>query len=211
MRQIPKISQRWLFLKIHRFVGIIIGILLIIIGTTGSLLVFHNELEAAIHPQLITVVPEGERLSVDAITASVQQADPNAQLEFILLPQQSEESVKVKVNSGDREIAAFVDPYTGAILGWWGFDNIFTHFLLKIRTSLLVGKIGKFIVGACGLLLLILCLTGLALWTGKRRIMRAFKIRWNAPLRLLAYDFHQVSGIVAVLFLVLYHLPKVVR
>ena len=69
-----------------------------------------------------------------------------------MLPQQPEESYKVKVKSGDREIAAFVNPYTGAILGWWGFENIFTHFLLKIHITLLAGKVGETIVGVCGLI-----------------------------------------------------------
>lgn len=198
-----KNSIRSLFLKIHRVIGIFIGILLIIIGTTGSLLVFHDELEAAIDPQLVKVVPEGELLSVDAIAYSVQQADRDAQLQFIMLPKEPEESYKVKLKTGDREIAAFVNPYTGAILGWWGFENIVTHFLLKIHMSLLAGKVGEIIVGICGLFLLILSITGLILWSGWKRLIPAFKIRWKAPLHLLAYDLHQVFGIVAVVFLIL--------
>ena len=51
-------------------------------------------------------------------------------------------------------------------------------------------------------MLLILCITGLTLWSGWKRLIPAFKIRWKAPLRLLAYDLHQISGIVAAIFLV---------
>ena len=196
-------SIRSFFLKTHRIIGIFIGILLIIIGTTGSLLVFHDELEAAVHPQLMKVIPEGERLSIDAIASTIQQADPSAELQFILLPQQPEETYKVKVKSGDREIATFVNPYTGAILGWWGFDSILTHFLLKIHMTLLAGKVGEIIVGICGLFLLILCITGLILWSGWKRPIPAFQVRWQAAKHLLAYDLHQVSGILAVVFLIL--------
>ena len=195
-------SIRSLFLKTHRLIGIFIGILLIIIGTTGSLLVFHDQLEAAVHPQLTHVTPQDKTVSIDAIAKSVKQADPNAELEFILLPQQPEESLKVKTKSGDRELAVFVNPYSGAILGWWGFENISTHFLLKIHMTLLAGKVGEIVVGICGLLLLILCITGLTLWSGWKRLIPAFKIRWKAPLKLLAYDLHQISGIVAAIFLV---------
>ena len=174
-------SLRSLFLKIHRVIGIFIGILLIIIGTTGSLLVFHDRLEAAVHPNLIYVVPEEKPVEIDAIATSVHQADPNAELEFMLLPKDPTESLKVKVKSNNRELAVFANPYTGAILGWWGFDNILTHFLLKIHMTLLAGKVGEIAVGICGLLLLILCLTGLTLWTGWRRLVPAFKIRWKSP------------------------------
>lgn len=197
----PKNSIRQLFLKIHSILGIAIGILLIIICTTGSFLVFHDPLETAVHPQLIKVVPQKKRVSLDAIATSLKQADPDTQIEFMLLPQKPEESFKVKLKSNDREIAVFVNPYTGAILGWWGFNNILTHFLLKIHMTLLAGKVGEIVVGVCGLSLLILCITGLILWSGWKRLIPAFKIRWKAPLRLLAFDLHQVSGIFGVIFL----------
>ena len=51
--------------------------------------------------------------------------------------------------------------------------------LLKIHMTLLAGKVGEIVVGICGLLLLILCLTGLTLWTGWRKLIPDFKIRWN--------------------------------
>ena len=195
-------SHRLLFLKIHRVIGIFIGILLIIIGTTGSLLVFHDRLGAAVYQQLTHVTPQEKTVSIDAIATSVQQADPNAEIEFMLLPKEPTESLKVKVKSSDRELAVFVNPYTGAILGWWGFEDILTHFLLKIHMTLLAGKVGEIVVGICGLLLLILCLTGLTLWTGWRRLMPAFKIRWKSPRHILSFDLHQVSGIIAVVFLI---------
>lgn len=118
-----------------------------------------------------------------------------------MLPQKLEESYKVKVKPNDREIAAFVNPYTGAIFGWWGFDNIVSHFLLKIHMTLLAGKVGEVVVG-CGLFLLILCITGLTLWSGWKRLIPAFKIRWRSPSRILSYDLHQVGGIVAIIFLI---------
>ena len=194
-------SNRSLFLRAHRTLGIFIGILLMIIGTTGSILVFHDEIETALQPQLIKVVPQEKRLSLDAITKSIKQADKDAQIEFMLLPQKPEESLKVKLKSKNREIAVFANPYTGAILGWWGFNSIVTHFLLKIHMTLLAGKVGEIVVGICGLFLLILCITGLRLWSGWRRLIPAFKVRWKAPLRLFAFDLHQVSGILAVVFL----------
>ena len=194
-------SVRSLFLKTHRIIGIFIGILLIIIGTTGSLLVFHDRLEASVHPQLTHVTPQGKAVSIDAIATSVHQADPNGEIEFILLPKEPEESLKVKVKSDERELAVFVNPYTGAILGWWGFENILTHFLLKIHMTLLAGKVGEIVVGICGLFLLILCLTGVTLWSGWKKLIPAFKIRWRSPNPILSYDLHQVSGIIAVIFL----------
>ena len=198
----PRNSIRPFFLKTHRIIGIFIGVLLIIIGTTGSLLVFHDQLEATVHPGLTKVVPEEERVSLDAIATSVKQADPNTELEFILLPQEPVESLKVKVKSQEREIAVFINPYTGAILGWWGFEDILTHFLLKIHMTLLAGKVGEIVVGICGLFLLLLCITGLTLWSGWKRLIPAFNIRWQAPRHIVSYDLHQVSGIVAVIFLI---------
>ncbi|MBG1241452.1 PepSY domain-containing protein [Nostoc sp. NZL] len=45
-------------LSLHRYVGILAGILLIIISLTGSLLVFHEEIDQFFNPQLLRVTPQ---------------------------------------------------------------------------------------------------------------------------------------------------------
>jgi uncharacterized iron-regulated membrane protein len=49
-----------------------VGLLLIVIGLTGSALVFWHEIDKSLNPQLMYVVPQGDRISPDVILKAVQ-------------------------------------------------------------------------------------------------------------------------------------------
>ena len=50
-----------------------VGLLLIVIGLTGSALVFWHEIDKSLNPQLMyDVVPQGDRISPDVILKAVQ-------------------------------------------------------------------------------------------------------------------------------------------
>lgn len=44
---------RKLALTLHSYIGVAIGLLLVIIGLTGSSIVFHEEIDRALNPQLM--------------------------------------------------------------------------------------------------------------------------------------------------------------
>ena len=69
----------WMF-QIHLWAGIIIGLYAILIGLTGSVLVFREEIEAAIEPELIVVEPRDERASLEKVAAEVSALFPNHQI-----------------------------------------------------------------------------------------------------------------------------------
>jgi uncharacterized iron-regulated membrane protein len=52
-----------------------------------------------------------------------------------------------------------------------------------------------------GLLTTILCITGILLWPGWRRLVSGFKIKWNAKAKRLNFDLHKVVGIITAIFL----------
>src|SRR3546814_16176837 len=49
--------------QLHWFFGITAGIVLAIVGVTGGLLSFEDELLKALNPGVMTVQPQGERLA----------------------------------------------------------------------------------------------------------------------------------------------------
>lgn len=73
--------------------------------------------------------------------------------------------------------------------------------IFKLHYQLLAGDIGTIIVGIVGLLLFILCITGIILWPGWNRLMAGFKIKWNAHIKRVNFDLHKVAGIVTAVFL----------
>ncbi len=134
----------------------------------------------------------------------VRSAYPNLQLSLIELPHKPEETYVVSMTSkDDKSIDVYVHPYTGKILGSGEWGRTLMTFIYNIHITLLAGEVGDFVVGICGILLLLLGITGLILWTGWRRLATGFRIRWKSPTRLVNYDIHKVSGIVTSALLIL--------
>ena len=195
---------RSLAFKLHRYIGVMVGLLLLIIGLTGSALVFWHEIDYSQNLHLRSVIPQGERISLESAAKIVRSSYPNLQLSLIELPRKPEETYIVSMSSkDDKSIDVYVHPYTGKILGSGEWGRTLMTFIYNIHITLLAGEVGDFVVGICGILLLLLGLTGLILWTGWRRLATGFRIRWKSPTRLVNYDIHQVSGIVSSALLIL--------
>ncbi|OCQ95959.1 hypothetical protein BCD67_22990 [Oscillatoriales cyanobacterium USR001] len=195
---------RKLILKIHGSMGIAIGLLLTVISLTGSAIVFHQELDRAINPSLMQVVPQGNLASIDEMIAPVKAAYPDFPLQSIRFPQTPNGSYQVTVKAQDGEnLDTFVNPYTAEILGARKWERSLMGFLYQLHYKLAFGQVGEVIVGATGLLFLLIVITGTILWTGWRKLKTGFTIRTNAPLPLLSYDIHQVGGILSSTFLLI--------
>lgn len=102
--------------QIHLWLGIIIGVYFLVIGLTGSLIVYKKELERAMIPSLVHVAPQSARASFQAMYDSVRQAYPKASISNVFLyPEGTSWSFRL---SQDKErIQVYVDPYTAKVLG----------------------------------------------------------------------------------------------
>ncbi|MEQ1561039.1 MAG: PepSY-associated TM helix domain-containing protein, partial [Methyloglobulus sp.] len=49
--------RRKTWMDIHLWLGLILGFFLAIFGLTGSILVFHAEINELLHPEMLTVAP----------------------------------------------------------------------------------------------------------------------------------------------------------
>jgi len=197
-------NVRNLVLKLHGSIGIGMGLLLVVISLSGAGIVFHEELDHALHRSLWHVTPQAEQVSLDAMLTEVQATHPDLPVGYIQAPKTARESYVFNHTApGDRRLQTFVNPYTGQILGSRIWEYSLTGFLYTLHHDLFVGKVGQIMVGVTGVLLLLMAMTGVLLWTGWRRLAAGFRIRWHAPLSLFSYDIHKVGGIVSNLFLTL--------
>ncbi|MBD2385746.1 PepSY-associated TM helix domain-containing protein [Cylindrospermum sp. FACHB-282] len=192
---------------LHRYIGLAVGLLLIFVGLTGSLLVFEDEIdELIIAHQFEKVIPQGERISVESalnlVTAAYANRPDLQPTSIITLPKKSTYVVRMSPKEGEnREV--FVNPYTGAILGDRGQETSLRFKMIDLHYSLLAGKTGAIIVGIGGFLLFVLAISGLVLWPGWRRLISGFKIKLNAHPKRALFDIHKVAGIVSAVFLTL--------
>jgi uncharacterized iron-regulated membrane protein len=200
------LKLRSLVFQLHRYLGLICGVVLIIIGTTGSLLIFEPELEhQLIEHRLGVIVPQGNPISIDAVVASVRAElgrAPHLTLGNILMPQDATSPYQARLrDSGDHLVQLFIHPYTGQIMGTIPEAESWLHIALRLHYQLLAGNTGMIIAGITGLLLFILSLTGIVLWPGWRKLIVGFKIKWNAHPKRRNFDIHKVAGAIAAVFL----------
>lgn len=194
-----------LIFGLHRYLGLGVGLILVIVGLTGSLLVFVPELDAQVVQQRFGyVTPQEQPIAPDKLVETVKIAYANHsdwkvnQVQMVSnLPYYT---VRLK-RPDETQWEVFVNPYTGKVMGDRQRETAFFSRILDLHYALLSGEIGTIIVGIAALLLFILSITGIMLWPGWRKLISGFKIKWNAHPKRLNYDLHKVAGIITAAFL----------
>ena len=200
------LQLRSVVFQLHRYLGLICGLILIIIGTTGSLLVFEPELEHQfIENRMGAIVPQGELISIDSVVATVQaevNRMTNVTLGNILPPQDATSPFQARLwDANDHLVQLFIHPYTGQVMGTIPESESWLHLALRLHYQLLIGNTGALVTGTTGLLLFFLSITGIVLWPGWRKLIAGFKIKWKAHPKRRNFDLHKVAGVIAAVFL----------
>lgn len=180
------VNGRQLCLWIHRYTGLIMAGFLIVAGLTGSLLAFHDELDNWFNHDLAYIEPiDKAQLPIADLHDQVIDAYP--QYKFSSMPTSSAPA-RSAVFMVDRERGknsaqpkptfqeVYVNPYNGDILGTrdkeqWAWRNTMWK-VFWLHRDLLLGDIGKLILGIIALIWTINCFIGFYL-TLPRAIKRA--------------------------------------
>ena len=72
------------FVWLHRWVGLLMTVFLIIVGLTGSLLAFNADMEKLISPQLFAAKPspKAKQLDLASIAERAETAEPHARVAY---------------------------------------------------------------------------------------------------------------------------------
>jgi uncharacterized iron-regulated membrane protein len=222
--------NRTIWLKIHLYSALIAGFFFALMGLTGSISVYRQELDELLNPKLVIEQPSGKRQSLDKIMAAVQTAHPDRYGSWTLEMPRSPHSMITVWYDKPREtffelyapLMVSVNPYTAEVVAsrFWG--QTITTWLLDLHTQLRLDRFGWNAVGILGLLLTLSIGTGVYLWwPGVREIWATFvslPSRFGiyissstrteaAPGRIgmvqLAFDLHRLVGLFSALILLL--------
>lgn len=198
-------TLRSIAFSLHRYIGLAVGLILIIVGVTGSLLVFQKEFDHfVIERQFGQVTPQPQRVAIESVVNSVKTAySDRPELKLASIDTHSDNpTYKVRLRTDDDKTTdVFVNSYTGEILGDRVWENTYIGIIFQLHYTLLAGDIGTKIVGIVAFLLLVLSITGIFLWSGWRKLISGFKIKWNAHPKRVSFDIHKVAGIITAVFL----------
>lgn len=173
--------------KIHSWLGLFNGLWLIILGLSGSMLVYYQEIDRWINKDILTVEQQGQRLPVDSLYAIIRTKYPNASGTSIMwLPKKATDcySFRVYDNAEKKDIyyswdlyQADINPYTGAIVRAGNYRDFFSflHWLLTFHYCLQMGTPGMLVITIAGILLFVNIITGIILY--RKHFLKAMMFR----------------------------------
>jgi uncharacterized iron-regulated membrane protein len=216
-RQDATAANRATWRALHRWLGLFIGGWFALVGFSGSLLVYEDEIDAWLNPHLLTDTGAGVWLKPEVIPAKVAEAMPLARVERIRLPREPGEVYRVQVRvaphlrTGSPREEVMLSPVTGAVLGRREAETpgvtrpYWMRTLYEFHRNVLLGNFGSNIVGLAGFLLMTSALTGFLVARPRKRSgwRRLVGVKLRAGLTRVLFDVHRSSGVVLFVLLML--------
>jgi len=190
------------YLKLHRWLGLTVGLFLMIQGLTGAIMAFRDALEPIVVPSLI-VSERPARLPVQGLLDAFHRAHPDADLTRAEFPDAANQAVIFKSTIKKARWLTAIDPFDGRVV----HDGTMTawplEFIFNIHEQLLSGPIGETLIGIEGISLLVLAIMGIGYWwPGRKRLKQGFRVKLDGSTDLRWRTLHRaVGGGVAVILL----------
>lgn len=187
---------RRVLLWLHRWVGLIAGLVIFVAAVTGALIVIERPLNRWLEPSLYPAQPAtGARASVESALSALREKHPEMRVDGIGLPPRDGGRDPLMLFAGNRVV--HFDPSSGEILGSRARRTGFTQTLVKLHVNLLAGPVGGTVVVVATMLTIALALSGLWLWWP----LRIGWFRRGTNFRRFNLELHSVAGLYSSLFL----------
>lgn len=172
MAQSMNTRLRGLWMSIHKWIGILLAVLIIPISLTGSALVWHDWLDETVNPQRFAVKSGAAALPPTAYAAAAQAAlAPGERVAQLRYPEGGEGPMVASATrplqpgiSPRTRTNVWLDPADGRVLDKAGSGDGLVMVMHVLHGSIMVPGLGRQIVGWVGVFMFISCLTGLWLW-----------------------------------------------
>src|SRR5689334_18428487 len=206
VQQPQNIWLRKALFQVHLWSGIGIGLYVLMISVTGSVLVYRNELYVAATPKPIISTASGPRLTDQQLKDAALRAYPGYRVADLRRSLNLDEAVDVQLRRGDQAKNRLFDPRTGNDLGEavpLGIRAV--SALLDLHDNLLAGSTGRTVNGVGALAVLALSATGLVLWwPGIKTWRRSLRPHRGVGWKRLIWELHSMFGFWSFGFIVLF-------
>jgi uncharacterized iron-regulated membrane protein len=196
-RQPQKIWLRRALFQVHLWSGIAVGLYILMISLTGSVLVYRNELYRAATPEPIMSTSSGPLLTNDQLTEAAARLYPGYRVVKLGRAQDLDQAVEVQLRRGNVIMRRLFDPRSGRDVGKSVPTGIqLVSKLLDLHDNLLTGETGRRVNGIGAIAVLALAATGLVVWwPGIKTWRRSLSLHHGASWKRLTWDLHSMIGI----------------
>lgn len=195
LKKIARVAHRWL--------GLTSGLIIFIVGISGCIYVFQNEIKDATQPWRKIEKENKPVLAPSAMADIAQKVHPKLKITRIVLFN-NDLTPYVLISNKKEAYTVFINPYSGVVIRDQDNKQDFFITVLALHRYLLLPKdIGSVVVGTAVLIYVFILITGICIWWPKRKtqIKRSLTIKLNGRWRKVNYDLHSVLGIYAFLTL----------
>ncbi|QJQ19254.1 flavodoxin [Pseudomonas sp. SK] len=196
--------------QLHWLFGISAGLVLALMGITGALYSFQDELLRAFNADVLKVEVRTEGVLPPAELVRRVEAQQHDKVAMLWVDVRDGNAARIFFTPppGERRgQLRYADPYTGELKGEAAGQGFF-NLMLNLHRFLAMGDTGRQITGACTLMLVFFCLSGLYLrWPRNALDWRAWlTLDWAKTGRAFNWDLHAVAGTWCLLFYLLFAL-----
>lgn len=148
-------------LKYHSYLGLIAGFFLLVIGLTGAVLAFNEDIDEAVF-KAYQVEASPESLALDKAITTVQSNF--SEWEARIVHFKKGESILFNLRLPDARRFVFLHPETGQIIANIDANATITKWILKLHYSFFAGIAGRIWVLIVGVLFFLSLVTGIILY-----------------------------------------------
>lgn len=187
---------RGVWLRVHRWLALSAGWILIFSGLSGAALVITPALDRWANPQLFQahsdLAPGQAGVALESVLQSARKEFGDG-ANLVFRPARTPgETLEVRVRGAWRG-TVYLDPATGAEQGRRGETEGAANVLFKLHSALYLDGTGKAILAWVALAYLFLLVTGVVLWW-PRHWAKGWNIALDRGLLRSLFDLHRVGG-----------------
>lgn len=200
-------------LQIHLWVGVLLAVYAVIVGVTGSVLVFRDDIQKLVWVEAGR--PYRSAFPLTAAGAVAAQAALGVPMTYVVPPTWDSPQYIFGIRNHPD---VYVDATTGKRMAS-GMKPTWFERVESLHYELALGEIGWSVSGAASVGLLLLVATGLLLWwPGVARLSRSLTVDLGRGWRRVIWQLHGLAGLYGALMLVMWSLtalcfiwPEVIR
>lgn len=198
--------------KIHLWLGLSSGLIVLMLSVTGCIYVFSQEISDYLRQDAIyTEQASGKFLPIASLWKSTQQKigsgkqitsatlynDPGKTVAFMCY--KGGEGSYFYFGNIENYYTIYTDPYKGEVIRVYDEELDFFQIIKGLHWSLLLSTpIGQVIIGWATFIFVVMLITGIILWWPKNKAARKqrFKFQWkdSTKWRRKNYDIHSIFG-----------------
>jgi uncharacterized iron-regulated membrane protein len=197
LRQPQSVWLRKALFQIHLWIGIALGLYIVVLGITGSALVFRDELTEAWETPLPEYREGAKPMSRAELTAAAERLYPGYTATRVGNRfSRRRPVIEIWLERAGEKREQLFNPYTGEDVGEAlprGLRAIL--WTADLHDNLLAGETGKRVNGIGSALVALLAVSGIVIWwPGVQRWKRAIGVSWRSRWSVFNFDLHSALG-----------------